>query len=209
MAKYAPSESEISYAGQYPDMIEFAKPWESTIQVSQGAGKISNNGQTLQSEGFSRCFGVIMKNSKTLESALFHVDDIDMTYRQTPIVKELFVTHINASNINKEEKEELLVALEYINNYWCPPNMKREDFQKKMEKLNSDKIIQAKFILGDDSRDVKFRIVDSLFGFLGVDVKEDLRVETGRLHWDVIYKPNESEIYVNARNKKKVLKFSF
>lgn len=71
-------QRQVSYTGQYPDMIEFAKPWECCIQVGQGSGKLSLDRKPLQSEGFSKCSGLILKNGANLESALFHVDDFDL-----------------------------------------------------------------------------------------------------------------------------------
>lgn len=38
---------EHTYSGQYPNMVEFEKPWESCIRVAQGLGKISLDGQAL------------------------------------------------------------------------------------------------------------------------------------------------------------------
>ena len=212
MTAYTPHGPEVSYTGQYPDMVEFEKPWETSIQVGQGQGKISKDGKPLQSEGFGKCFGLILRNRSNLESALFHVDDIDLTHKQTPAVDELMRNYVNSLDIDSAEKDELLAAIDDITHYRCPQNygrMKRDDFQLRMKELNSGGIIQARFIRGDSSRDMKNRVVGSLFGYLGIDVMDDLVANTGRQHWAVVYKPNESGIYVDARNHKKVLKFTF
>jgi hypothetical protein len=193
-------------------MAEFEKPWESTVQVGQGQGKISKEGKPLQSEGFGQCFGLILRNRSNLESALFHVDDIDLTHKQTPTVEELMRNYVTSLDIDSSEREDLIAAIEDITHYRCPQNygrMNRGNFQLRMEELNSDGIIQARFVRGDDSRDVKSRIVGSLLGYLGVNVMDDLTVNTGRQHWAMVYKPNEAGIYVDARNQKKVLKFTF
>lgn len=212
MSVYTPYESETSYKEQYPDMVEFEKPWETSVQVSQGHGKISKDSKPLQSEGFGQCFGLILRNQSNLESALFHIDDIDLTYKQTPIVNELMRNYVVGLNIDPTEKEILLTIIDDITEYKCPENygrMKREAFQSRMEELNSNRIIQARFVRGDCSRDMKSRVVRSLLGYLGIAVVDDLTVNTGEYHWAIVYKPNESRIYIDARNQKKLLRFTF
>ncbi len=56
---------EISYIGDYPDMPEFSTPWEvKAVQVGQGSSGRSLNGEALESEGFSKCSALIIKNSE-------------------------------------------------------------------------------------------------------------------------------------------------
>ena len=64
--KYTECTSRTPYTGQYPNMIEFSKPWTSCIQVGQRYGAISNT-KPLQSEGFSQCTALILKNNQSLE----------------------------------------------------------------------------------------------------------------------------------------------
>lgn len=211
--KYTPYGSETSYTGQYPPILEFDRLKE-YIKVGQGDGKISLNGRPLESEGFGQCFGVILRNRDNLESALFHVSDLDLnTVKQTILVEELMKNHIHHSVISDKEREELLETLPYICKYNCPSNygkMTRKEFQRRMEKLNKNKIIQARFIGGDSSRiHCRSRIEDSLFNYLGIQVKDDILVDTGGIHWDLLYKPNEEDIYVNSRKQDKVLTFKF
>lgn len=74
---------------QYPNMVEFERPWESCIQVAQGNGKLSLDGQALQSEGFSKCCALILQNTNSNEAALFHISDIDLNHRQCEILSQL------------------------------------------------------------------------------------------------------------------------
>ena len=212
MVEYTPYESEVIYSGQYPDMIEFTNLCETSIQVEQGQGKISKYGEPLQSRGFSKCFGLIIRNQLNLESALFHVDDIDLTHTHTPVVGELLRKYVDSLNIDSFERKSLFDAMDEIIHYGLPEfdgGMKRKEFQSRMEELNENGIIQARIIRGDNSHDVKNRIVGSLLGYLGIPVVEDLIVNTGRKHWAVVYKPNESKIYIDVRDQKKLLKFNF
>ena len=217
MTAYTPHELEVSYTGQYPDMVEFEKPWETSIQVGQGQGKVSKDGKPLQSEGFSKCFGLILRNSSNLESALFHVDDIDLTHRQTPIVDELIRNYVDSLDLDPREKNRLLELVSAATRYWNPNSFadrgynggERQYLKDRMTELNSEETIQACFIRGDDSRDVRSRIVDCPLSYLGVNVVDDLVVNTGRQHWSMVYKPNEARIYIDARNQKRVLKFTF
>lgn len=80
---------EYLYTGQYPDMDEFEKPWESCIQVNQGDGKISLDCTPLQSERFSKCCVLILQSAASLEAALFHISDIDLDYRQRAVLSQL------------------------------------------------------------------------------------------------------------------------
>ncbi len=214
--KYTKPESETSYPGQHPKILEFDR-LKDYIRVGQGYGEISWNEKPLESEGFARCFGIILKNNGNLESALFHVDDIDLRndsyHHQTRVVEELMRNHIYRSIISNKEKNELFETIQYICEYKCPSNygkMEREEFQERMEELNKNKIIQARFIGGDISRiHCKSRIKGSLFNLLGIHVKRDLLIDTGDIHWDILYKPSEKNIYINSRKQSKVLKFKF
>lgn len=198
--------SEVSYTGQYPDMPEFKTPWINCIQVSQGRGRISRD-KTLQSEGFGKCAGLIVRNRSTLESALFHLDDIDLTYMQTPSIKQLMNNYIKS--LAPLDMDVLIPAMRDITGYNYPGSMKREDFQSRMEELNSDNTIQARFVRGDVSRDLRNRITDSLLGYLGIKVLDDITVNTGQIHWAMIYKPKESIIMIDARKQDKVLTYEF
>lgn len=210
--KYTPHESETSYTGQYPNMSEFEKPWEGCIQVGQGNGKISLDEKPLESEGFSNCVGLILRNKNSLEGALFHIDDIDLScdyyHHQTEVVEHLVKNYLKEKGLSNRER--LFSALHDVCGYWYPKAMKREKFQEIMEELNKDKIIQARFVGGNSSRTwIKSRIKDSLFGFLGIPIKNDILVDTGIYPWDLLYKPNEEGIYVNSIKQKKVLAFKF
>lgn len=78
-------------------MIEFQKPWEGCIQVGQGLGKLSLDGKPLQSDGFSKCSGLVLRNGNTQESALFHVDDFDLGIWQTPVIREFITNSVSPS----------------------------------------------------------------------------------------------------------------
>ena len=202
-------QRHVSYTGQYPDMIEFQKPWESCIQVGQGSGKLSSDRKPLQSEGFSKCSGLILKNEETLESGLFHIDDLGLGERQTPVVREFIINYINSLDIDQKEKDSLLSAASDIAKYNYPKAMRREQFQKRMEELNSNGVLKAQYIAGSDSRKIKDRIVGSLLGYLGVRVADDILVDTGDSHWALVYKPNEAQVLVDARSQNKVFIYSF
>lgn len=209
---YTPHLTEVSYRKQYPDMIEFARPWECCIQVGQGCGKISKDGQTLQSEGFSFCSGLILKDKKTLESALFHIDEWDLPDRSCPTLEEFMVDYISRLDIGDKETNQLIDVSRYIAFYRCPSNygrMKREEFQEIMEKLNETGDLTGQFIFGTVSRHTKNRIVDNMLKYFGVKVQDDILVKTGQVHWDVVYKPKESTIFVNNGIYNKVLSYNF
>lgn len=206
---YTPALQEVSYTEQYPDMMEFTNPWENCEQVGQGGAKVSLEGKPLQSDGFGRCFGLILRNQSNLESALFHVDDTDLTHEQTPAVDKLMRSYVSSLEFDGSEKEVLLAVITDITKYEYPTAMKREQFQSRMEELNAGGIIQARFVIGDASRDVRGRIVGSLLGYLGVKVVDNLRVNTGEYHWGMVYKPKEAVVLVNARKQKKVLSYTF
>lgn len=214
MEQYSLHESEVSYTGQYPDMPEFEKPWKGCIQVSQGGGGASSIGKPLQSEGFSKCVAMILKNTKTLESALFHIEDIDMNHKQTRIVDEMMRNFLYSLAMPGSEKDNLLSTLDYISKYDCPQNhggkMSRQEFQAQMEQLNKEGIMQARFISGTNGRScVRNRVEDSLFGFLGVHVKDDIIVGTGNYHWSIVHFPIDNRILIDARNQNKVLSYCF
>jgi len=207
---YTPAFEEVSYANQYPDLIEFEKPWEKPcIQVGQGFGKISSEGYPLQSEGFTKCSALILRNKSTLESALFHIDEWNLNERQTPIVNQFMINYLNQCNIDSSEKEILFSTLESITRYEYPKLMKREEFKSLMEKLNSNGIIQACFVYGENSRETGVSISESLLNYLGIQRLDDIKVETGNYSWATVYYPKESKILIDRRKDKKVLSYSF
>lgn len=210
MDKYTPHESEFSYTGQYPDMPEFEKPWKACVQVSQGHGKISSDGRPLQSEGFSKCIAMLLKNKVNLESALFHVDDIDLKGTQTEVLGYFMENYLRGIDLSPKERKLLLSVTGDVSKYRYPEAMKRVAYQEKMEELNSKGVIKARFIVGSSGRhSVKDRVTGSLLNYLGVHVGDDILVDTGRAHWALVYKPAEARIYVDARSQEKVLTFSF
>ena len=207
--KYTPALEEVSYIGQYPNLLEFEKPWEKCIQVGQGNGEISLEGKPLQSEGFSKCSGLILRNKSNLESALFHIAEFDLDYKQTPVVAQIMENYINNLSLDVSEKEILLSSARVICKYSYPKTMKRETFQSRMEELNSSGIMQARFLYGDVSREIGRRIVDSLLSYLGFKLIEDIKVNTGQYHWAAVYYPKESKILIDRRKDKKILSYSF
>lgn len=203
--KYTTPELEVFYTGYYPDMIEFYKPRETALSVRQGRGSLSKNGKPLQSEGFGTCLGLLLRNRLTLESVLFHIDDIDLNNLQTGLINELMRDYLISLNIEPVEKKNLLAVMEEVTSYERPGKngrIGRKDFQSRMEELNSREIIQARFIRGDESMNMGKRIVRKLFRFLGVGVLDDLTVRTGWLPWGLVYNPVESNIYFDLRREK-------
>lgn len=206
---YTPALEEVSYINQYPNLIEFEKPWENCIQVGQGNGKLSLECTSLQSEGFSKCSALILRNLLNSNSALFHIDEWDLNERQTPIVNQFMINYLDLLNIASFKKENLLSAMKSITQYEYPKIMKREEFQSIMKTLNSEGQIQARFVYGDNSRETGNVINDSLLGYLGIKRLDDIKVETGNYHWAIVYRPKESQILIDRRKDKKVLSYYF
>jgi hypothetical protein len=206
-------ESELSYAGQYPDMTEFEKPWESAIRVNQGSGDVSYDGTPLQSEGFSKCIALLLRNETNLDSAMFHIDDLDLggwDGSQIKVMREYMNRYISSFDMPRKEKEDILVANHDVTTYSYPRSMSRETFKKKMEELNSDTEIKAAFVVGTNGRGfVADRVRGSLLNYLGIDAGDNINVDTGHFHWANVYKPNESNIYVQSKSLEKVLIFRF
>lgn|SRR3989338_7347545 len=217
MTVYFPSISETLYSGDYPDMIEFRKPWESCIQVGQGRGNISSDGKSLQSEGFGKCCALILKNAKTSESALFHIDDINLNEKQTPIVEQVMQNYIESLHLSDEEKRRLLALASGASRFWNVTGftqkpysgIERDVFISKMRELNSDSTMRACFVMGDVSRDIEHRVMGELLNNFGIHTSTNILVQTGAVHWGILYKPAESVIIVDSRKYKKSLNFSF
>ncbi len=212
MTKYTKSESEFSYTGQYPGLTEFKKPWEEGIEVVQGKGALSTNETPLQSGGFSKCSAMLLKNERNKNSALFHIEDIDLNRTQLKIVGEFIKDYVSSLKIDPKEKDALFAAFDHVCNYEDPSRygaMEREDIQKRMEKLNRAGAVKACFVEGTRGRRLKDRIFKSVLNYLGVRVEADILVDTGDYHWALVYVPKEKKIYVNAKSQKKVLTFTF
>jgi len=214
---YTLALKKVSYSSQYPNGVEFGIPPGGYIYVGQSQGGISPDGQPLQSEGFAQCSALILKNSQTLESALFHIDDINLNYKQTPIVDQLVRNYIAGLDLDQTEKETLPNLISAAARFW---NLKtftdrpygekeRQAFKARMAELNHEGALKACFILGDTSRDVKGRVMGELLSYFGIDAVEEIIVKTGQYHWGIAYKPQESTVLVNAEKQKKVLSYLF
>jgi hypothetical protein len=157
MTNYTFPESEAVYCGDYPNMAEFHKPWESCIEVLRADGKFSN-GKPIISEGFAECFGLILRNRSNTDSVLFHFDNPRLNRKQCSAVEDFMRSYLNSLHIKETERKELISAMEHIVGYENPPGnsrLDREGFRARMKQLNNEKIIQAKFAYGDCSHDEK------------------------------------------------------
>ena len=155
----------IFYEGKYPDMVEFEKPWESCVQVNQRFGAISMDGRALQSEGFSKCYALILRSVNTFESALFHVSDIDLT------------------------PEQIMV----------------------LQKLSKSSEFDVLFVRGSLSRDLRDRVLENELFSENLNIHQildDIDFDSGRGHWNIVYKPDERKVYIDLVSQKKVLVFN-
>jgi len=208
---YTQPISEESFRGKCPPILEFSNPWEtSCIQVTQGNGEISKCGRIIQSAGFADCFGILLRNTNNLETALFHVDYTEFNREQRKVVGEFIELYLRKLNISSKEKKKLRFANAEVMRGLYPGNYGNlAGFQKRMEELNGNKTIQARFIYGTMSEDIKDRITESFFNFFGIHVKEDLVINSGNHYWSMLYKPKTDEIlaYADSKNKLKTFKF--
>lgn len=214
---YTLALKKVSYSSQYPNWVEFGLPQGGYVDVGQAQGGISPDGKPLQSDGFAQCSALILKNSQTLESALFHIDDINLNYKQTSIVGQLVINYVAGLDLDPTEKETLPPLISVAARFW---NLKtftdrpyeekeRQAFKARMTELNHEGTIKACFIGGDASRDVKSRVMGELLSYFGIDTAEEIIVKTGQYHWGMAYKPQESTVLVDAKKQKTVLSYLF
>lgn len=216
-AAHTTPNTSVSYRTQYPDWSEFGLSPNGHIYVAQGTGGISSDGKPIHSDGFAQCSGLIIKNVQTLESALSHIDDIGLKFEQTAVVGTLVRNYVASLKLSDEEQAELSELVTAATRYWNPMSFgdrdynseERQHLKDRMTKLNQDGLIKACFVRGDVSRDVKHRVIESLFDYLGINNVDEILVKTGQMHWDLAFKPEEATILVNARKQKKVLSYSF
>ncbi|MFA6461237.1 MAG: hypothetical protein WCV90_03135 [Candidatus Woesearchaeota archaeon] len=214
---YTSALSEVSYTEQNPEIMDFWKQEVGHLYVHQGHGGISDGKMILDSEGFSKCSALLIKNSQTLESALFHIDEWNLNYDQTPVVRQLVHHYLDSLDLDAKEKASLLELSSAATRYWNLENfgdrdykyVEREAFKARMEELNHDATIRACYVRGDLSRNLKSMVVGELLSYLGISVTEEILVKTKEYRWGIAYKPQESVILVDARVQKKVLSFKF
>jgi len=229
---YTPYESKIHYEKQYPDIQEFKKPLETCIQVDQNHSKNSLDGRPLQSENFSSCIAMILRNKENLESALFHIEDIDIEceylFRQSDATENIMKNHLNRQSLNQNERTRLLSNLRKACQYEYPSlvsafygmgehdseddtkKMEVEELQEKMQEFNKNNIIQARFVSGTKgSYWIGEDIKRSLLDLLRIKVKEDIIIDTENGSWSIVYFPKTNKILVDSRSQKKVLTFNF
>ncbi|MBW2970315.1 hypothetical protein KY309_00015 [Candidatus Woesearchaeota archaeon] len=217
--EYTRHSAEFSYDTQYPDWEKLGFVPGESVYVGQGKGGLSISGNPLQSDGFSFCSALIIKNTQTLDAALFHIDSIDLNYpKQTSVIRRLVKRFVSSLDLSSVETERLCTLISAATRYWNPASLsdnyyysseEKNSLIDRMTELNKDGIIRACYVLGDISRDVKFRVAEGLFKYLGIDNIKDILVDTGRVGWDIGFKPRESKVLVNSRKQHKVLSYSF
>jgi hypothetical protein len=216
-SQYTPHIAEVSYTTQYPDWATFGIPSGSYLYVAQAQGGITTSGKPLQSEGFGQCSALILKNRETLESALFHIDDINLNYKQTPIVDTMMQNFVSSLKLDQDEKNKLSVLVSAATRFWNPMSFtdrnysmsERESLKTRMIELNQDATIMACYVTGDISRDLSFRINEELFRNLGIVINDHIKVKTDQLHWGLTYDPQNSTLLIDARKQNKVLSYRF
>jgi len=87
--------------------------------------------------------------------------------------------------------------------------LERTNFMNRMTELNAGGVIKACFIRGSVSRDVESRVMEELLNHFGITAPTTILVDTGSVHWGILYKPEESAIFVDVRKDNKLLKFTF
>jgi hypothetical protein len=186
--------------------------------VAQGEGGTTYGEKPLRSDGFAMCSALILRNTRTLESALFHIySDLHLDYNQTSIAAQLVKDYIVGLDIDGKEKKALFPLISSAARYWNLKNStdtdyddeQRNAFKTRMTELNRDRGIKACFVRGDISRDLKNRIYEEFLSYLGINSIQEILVKTSGFHWSMAYKPRESTVLVNLTKQKKVLSYSF
>jgi hypothetical protein len=197
------------FAGQYPEMLEFQKPWESTVRVSQGFANPSYEGIPLWSDGFSKCVALILRDSSSLDSILFHISTLDMEYpEQTVPLREYMLHFLEKQDMPAEEKNEMKEAIPFICKYWPPENMTREEFTEKMALINADKI-KGCFIYGRYGRgSIRKSIENSMLNYFNIKNTE-IALDSGEQHWGLVYCPTTSRLFIALDNKRELAEYEF
>ncbi len=208
MITYTKLKAEFLYIEQYPKMEELIPTWDESKYVHQGCGGISSDKAPLYSEGFSRCSALILKDTTTLESALFHIDNWRLSDRAEPTFEEFMRDSIYTLTPDPRQVKELLEKAKAIIYHQAQPAT-RTKFREDMDRLNRKKSIKAQFVFGSESRVVRDIVKRELLDYFAIDVLQDIFVDSGRHHWSVFYNPENSDLYVDSQSQKKVLKFSF
>jgi len=203
--------AKVSYESQYPDWAEFGLSSEGSMYVSQGNGRISTDGECLRSDGFAKCCALLIKNSESLDSALFHIDDISLTYRQAPLAGQLVKNYVARLDLDPEEKERLSELVMAAGRYWHSDRRhdsystdERAYLKDKMTELNLDGVVKACFVRGDVSRDIKDRVIDELLSYFGIETVEEILVNTGEFHWGKVKNLVKEEGYLAAAEIAKI-----
>ncbi len=210
MIPYTKPEAEFDYQEQYPDTLLSTQisSWDRRRYVNQSCGRISSDKAPLYSEGFSRCSALLLKDTTTLESALFHIDDWQLSDR-AEVTFEQFMRHsISARTQDQREAEKLAERAKAVIYHQAQPST-RTRFREEIGALNRERTIKAQFVFGSQSRIVRDIVKRELLDYFAIGPEEDIFVDSGRQRWSVFYNPENSSLYVDARSQKKVLKFSF
>jgi hypothetical protein len=145
------------YAGQYPDIPEFQKPWEHCVRVGQGYGEISTS-RPLISEGFGYCSALIIINLKTDASLLLHLDS-DFNFEihddgRSPLKRERYDVFL------QDAGEKLALPVNGVASYYR---------SRVVEQITRD----------------------------GVSALPSLEVDSDRVHWGLLYRPETREVIVD------------
>lgn len=208
MIIYTKPDAEFPYEGLDPNINEFIPSWERRRYVNQGYGRISTDKAPLYSEGFSQCSALLLKDTTTLETALFHIDNWQLSDRAEVTFEEFMKHSIYALTQDQRQAEELCDRAKSLIYQQADP-AERLKFQEEMEKLNNSRRVKAQFIFGSQSRMVRNSVSRDVLTHFAINPNKDIFIESGQKHWHVFYNPENSDLFVDARSQKKVLKFRF
>jgi hypothetical protein len=197
------------YEQYYPPMAEFERPWDVCNTVPRGGAKISSDGIPLQSEKFTQCIALLVKDGKSGCCALFHIQELDLEWEQNSILHEFMSQYVNRTDIPEAKKSMTLKALDLVCHYDSPHNiMSREEFASVMGGLNDDGRLKARFAYGSIGRQTtSYRVYDSMLKYLGIRLDSDIYVDSER--WGIVYSPADSIIYVDSRGPKELIQYSW
>jgi len=214
-AEFTPHSKEHPYVPSPSHHGIYRKQWVRASDVDEGDAKISADGSSLVSTCFVGCIAMILQNKATLDTALFHIYDRDLglNLKQQEVLEQFMADYICSLDIYSEERSDLLSANNSICNRIAPKKyaiMSEKDFRMRLNELDKDENVQAKFVLGDRgiySR--KVNVVNNSLIPLGLPVLADIHVDVGGSRWGIGITPTVPAIFIDNRLQTRILEFPF
>lgn len=205
--KYSLLSAEIPFREEYRELGFIQELLKDPIYVSQSCAEISAD-KTLYSEGFSKCTAMILRDDAVTTGALFHIDNWFLSDYARAKLANFVNYHLSLLGLTNLDSQRFQASVNNIVRGDHPVGMSRDQFRKILVDLGLPQSLHARFIVGDNSRDMSDSMHEELLNPLAFTMKEKIKIHTDD-RFSLVYPKPYTEFFVPIPLQRKILKFGF